>query len=106
LTNYVKFRRGTPTAFNQLLQSGRVEQDTLYFIYDESGTLSAELYLGNKKISGTGDSTTNSLSGLVDVNFSSEINDKSLLVYDAVKGHWINETINDVLKDYALDLEE
>jgi hypothetical protein len=36
----------------------------------------------------------------------SNLNDKDLLVYDAVNGKWINGSIETILQDYALDLEE
>ena len=49
--NYVKFRRGTPGAFEQILNANKAERDTLYFIYEEDES-SAELYLGSKRISG------------------------------------------------------
>ena len=54
LANYVKFRRGTLEAFKNL--GNRIEQDTLYFIYEEDES-TAELYLGSKLISG-GDGTS------------------------------------------------
>ena len=54
MANYVKFRRGTLEAFKNL--GNRIEQDTLYFIYEEDES-TAELYLGSKLISG-GDGTS------------------------------------------------
>jgi hypothetical protein len=36
----------------------------------------------------------------------SDLNDKDLLVYDAVDDKWVNESVETILKDYALDLEE
>lgn len=48
MANYVKFRRGTPEAFKAL--GNKIEQDTLYFIYDENKS-TADLYLGSKLIS-------------------------------------------------------
>ena len=60
LANYVKFRRGTVEAFKAL--GNRVEQDTLYFIYDNDKA-TADLYLGSKLIS----------SGENDINGSSVI---------------------------------
>ena len=44
--SFVKFVRGTPTAYNNLKQKN---PDTLYFIA-ENGAQSGKLYLGNKLI--------------------------------------------------------
>lgn len=49
--NYVKFRRGTPAAFQVLLKENKTELDTLYFIYEEDEAV-GELYLGSKLIAG------------------------------------------------------
>ena len=45
--NYVKFIRGTPTAFAKLTQK---DNDTLYFI-SETNSKKGSLYLGEKLIS-------------------------------------------------------
>ena len=46
--NYVKFIRGTPTAFAKISQKNN---DTLYFI-SETNSKKGSLYLGEKLISG------------------------------------------------------
>ena len=49
--NYVKFRRGTPEAFQLILKNNAAELDTLYFIYEDDKAV-GELYLGSKLIAG------------------------------------------------------
>lgn len=48
MDKYVKFRQGLITEFEKLTV---IEPDTLYFVYDASGT-TAELYLGSRKVLG------------------------------------------------------
>ena len=64
MEHYVKFMRGSMTAFNKIPPKDRNE-DTLYFITDVDNNVS--LYLGNKLIS----------SGEVDIN----LNNFSLYTY-------------------------
>lgn len=65
LPNYVKFQRGSLTAYNRLSQK---DQDTLYFVYESQDASTGSLYLGNKLISNNvGGSGVNSLSELSDV---------------------------------------
>lgn len=86
MANYVKFYRGSETAYNNLLVKN---DDTLYFVYEEDkGT--AKLYLGSKLIAGaatsgeSGGSVTTSLnlSDLKDVLISENLAHDSFLVYD------------------------
>jgi len=49
MANYVKFLRGTPTAYNNLSHK---DPDTLYFIHDPSSSI-GKLYLGDKLIAGS-----------------------------------------------------
>ena len=77
---YVKFLRGTPKAYENLAVK---DSDTLYFI-SEADNLDGILYLGNKRIGGTGDLSIASIDELKDVLISEGLSDKSLLVYDAI----------------------
>lgn len=77
---YVKFLRGTPKAYENLAVK---DSDTLYFI-SEADDLDGILYLGNKRIGGTGDLSIASIDELKDVLISEGLSDKSLLVYDAI----------------------
>lgn len=84
---YVKFVRGTPTAFNNLATK---DSDTLYFISETNAT-SGKLYLGSKLISGSTD-----ISALGDILINS-LGDKDILVYDDTEQAWVNSDINSVI---------
>lgn len=93
-TNYVKFLRGTPTAYKNLLNK---DKDTLYFISEEYAT-SGVLYLGDKMIGGSeGISGSLSLEDLEGILISETIEPDSLLVYDEGQQKWVNKTAADVL---------
>jgi hypothetical protein len=89
---YVKFLRGTPKAYENLAAK---DSDTLYFI-SEADNLDGILYLGNKRIGGTGDLSIASIDELKDVLISEGLSDKSLLVYDAVAEQWVNKSFNEL----------
>lgn len=85
LANYVKFLRGTPTAYNNLAQK---DSDTLYFVAEKDATV-GKLYLGEVLISGS-----TSESGVVD--YLSELKDvdttgavqNSVLGFDVASQKW------------------
>ena len=98
--NYVRFIRGTPTAWANLKVK---DDDCLYFIAEKNSN-AGYLYLGDKLISGSGgggsgvdasilgrierlekkqDLDTNHLKDLQDVTLGTKIADGSSLVYDA-----------------------
>lgn len=93
-TSYVKFVRGTVSAWNQLRAASQIRDDTLYFIYESADATAGSLYLGTKLIGGTSSSGANSLADLTDV-IVSEISNKDILIYNGVS--WINGTIEDVI---------
>lgn len=70
MTNYVKFLRGTPSAFAALETK---DKDTLYFISAIDATV-GKLYLGDILVAGNvtpeGDSIVDSLGELIDVNLA------------------------------------
>ena len=97
MANYVKFRRGSPAAFQAILDAGKAERDTLYFIYEEDESTS-ELYLGSKLIAGGGEvigATT--LAALQDILLNSNLNNDDCLIYDISKKKWVNKPIADIL---------
>lgn len=97
MANYVKFRRGTPTAFQAVLDAGKAELDTLYFIYEEDES-TADLYLGPKLIAGGSDvigATT--LQDLQDVLLNSNFSETDCLVYDINESKWVNKPIANIL---------
>ncbi|MBO7079291.1 MAG: hypothetical protein J6W64_05725 [Bacilli bacterium] len=91
LGSFVKFVRGTPTAYNNLQQKN---PDTLYFIA-ENGAPSGKLYLGNKLIGGSVTGAT-SLSELVDIFLDNNLSVNNILVYEG--NRWINKDIRDVFE--------
>ena len=101
-TSYVKFVRGTVTAWNQLRAASQVYDDTLYFIYESADATTGSLYLGTKLIGGTGSGGANSLADLTDV-IVSEISNKDILIYNG--GSWINGTIEDIINLNTSTLE-
>ena len=101
-TSYVKFVRGTVTAWNQLRAANQIYDDTLYFIYESADATTGSLYLGTKLIGGTSSGGANSLADLTDV-IVSEISNKDILIYNGVS--WINGTIEDVINLNTSTLE-
>ena len=92
--------RGTPKAYEMLLASPqKPDIDTLYFIYEDDAT-NAKLYLGEKLIAG-GNSSTDitefTLGSLDDVELSSELQNRSILVYDSSQKKWIGTTIENAI---------
>ena len=87
---YVKFIRGTPTAFEKLNPKSA---DTLYFI-SETGSSTGKLYLGSKLISG-GEASISEL-GQIIIN---AVKGNDVLVYDAEKGAWVNKAVTDVVSE-------
>ena len=91
--NYVRFTRGTPTAYTNLQDK---DPDTLYFI-SEKDEDTGILYLGTKIIAGgsSGVSVT-SLKDLTDVLIGENIVSNSLLVYDDSSKKWVTKTLAQV----------
>lgn len=100
--SYVKFVRGTVTAWNQLRAASQIRDDTLYFIYESADATAGSLYLGTKLIGGTNSGGANSLADLTDV-IVSEISNKDILIYNGIS--WINGTIEDVINLNTSTLE-
>lgn len=91
MARYVKFMRGTTTAYNKLTEK---DDDTLYFLSDSINE-EGSLYLGNKLISGPcnvpgGGSTVTNLSDLADVMVTNDIDFDALLVYDKHDKVWVS----------------
>lgn len=99
--SYVKFLRGTESAFNKLTTK---DKDTLYFIYNSEDASKGSLWLGNKQIiTGTsGGSTTTELDlgDLKNVLMSEAgVKDKDILSYDAASGKWVNRSIDEIVAE-------
>ena len=82
LNKYVKFVRGSKTAFESL--GTKRDNDTLYFIYGENDS-SGELYLGSRLICG-GISSGGNLSDIV----LNEVKTNQVLIYNEEQKKWVN----------------
>lgn len=82
-TSYVRFYRGSVSAFNNLATKNN---DTLYFITDSDNGKSS-LYLGDKLITGG----ITELSDFEDILLSKALIDNQILVFDGEKEKWINK---------------
>lgn len=87
--NYVKFFRGTPIAFANLVEKNR---DTLYFI-SETDEAKGSLYLGSKLISGN----VSSIADLEDILVDDLISNNQILAYDDKKEKWVNKSALDII---------
>lgn len=89
MAKYVKFMRGTTTAYNNLTEK---DNDTLYFLSDSDHEEGA-LYLGTKLIAGPDAGVqpeTLKLTDLLDVIVSSDVNYESLLMFNPKTKQWEN----------------
>ena len=101
--NYVRFQRGSQAAYQELVNRGNVDSNTLYFIYDNKGSTGV-LYMGDKLISG-GDTvfTSATLDDLSDVIVQGAATN-SFLVKSA-DGNWIAKSLTDVIQLIKESLE-
>ena len=83
--SYVRFLRGTPTAFSKVAKK---DPDTLYFI-SELNADSGDLYLGSKLIAGKDALVKMSLGDLTNVVAGNVNDDGSILVFDENQGKWV-----------------
>ena len=94
-TNYVKFLRGTPSAYASLIQK---DPDTLYFITATDATV-GKLYLGNILVAGnvTADGTNiiDSLGELIDVNLQG-LQSGQVLSYNGTE--WVPMTLPEAVE--------
>lgn len=94
--NYVKFQRGTQAAYDALKAAGSLDNNTLYFIYDDTNNSTGALYMGNRIISG-GDVTiaSASLNDLSDVIVQGAGTNSFLVKDDS--GNWVAKSLADVV---------
>lgn len=94
--NYVKFQRGSQEAYDALKSAGKLDENTLYFIYSTDNSSVGALYMGNRIISG-GDITiaSASLDDLADVVVAGA-GTNSFLV-KGTDGNWIAKSLEDVV---------
>lgn len=99
MAKYVKFMRGTPTAYDNLRIK---EADTLYFI-SETDAVTGKLYIGDKLVNSnlTMQDLQFYLSKLEDVDVSN-VEHGDLLGYNAMAQKWIPVSVkNTILAQYA-----
>lgn len=92
--NYVKFQRGSQSAYESLKNAGKLDENTLYFIYPNEDNSVGALFMGTRAISG-GDiiTTAASLSELADVMVAGA-QTGDFLVKEGDK--WVAKTASDV----------
>lgn len=94
--NYVRFQRGSQAAYDRLIELNTIDNNTLYFIYENNDATTGSLYMGDKLISGGNISTTvSSLDELSDVIVAGAETNSFLIKDD--EGNWVAKTIEDVV---------
>lgn len=93
--DYVKFQRGTPADYSKLATRNRIEDNTLYFIYEDNAAIGS-LYLG-KILIGTVGSGENSVTNLSDLNdvLIEAVGATDILVY-STDGKWKNASLSEI----------
>ena len=106
-THYVKFMRGSISSWETLQQiPGKINDDTLYFIYENAETsTNGKLYLGQKLISGVDGLTENiDINDIGDIDIDGEhLADKQILVYNDTTQQWENKSLSAII-DTAIDV--
>lgn len=97
--HYVKFMRGSPSAWETLLTTPeKISDDTLYFIYEANNQRKGKLYLGQKLIGGDNISGNIDISDIGDVYIdNSTLADKQLLVYNDTYQRWDNVSLSTII---------
>lgn len=95
--NYVRFSRGSPEAYKNLIKKN---SDTLYFIYS-SDSDKGSLYLGDRLISGN----VSNITDLEDLIIT-ELQDKQILQYDIAQSAWVNKSIREAIGIMASATED
>ena len=92
--NYVKFQRGPQSAYESLKALGKLDPNTLYFIYSQDDSNTTSLYMGESLIIG-GNSSSINLNDLKDVIITNA-NENSFLVKNANE-QWVSKSLEDVV---------
>lgn len=95
MANYVRFQRGSQDAYNNLKSAGRLNDYTLYFIYDPDNKTIGSLYMGSRLISG-GDATviSSALKDLTDVVINN--NGENYFLVRNAKNEWVSTSLASV----------
>lgn len=93
--NYVRFQRGSQAAYDKLISSERIDENTLYFIYADKDAEVGTLYMGDKLIGTSGSNIAAlSLNDLTDVIVEGADTNSFLVKND--KGEWVARSASDV----------
>lgn len=97
-TSYIKFLRGSIKSYQAKVDAGAIDENTLYFVYENKDAKTGQLYLGSKLLSGGGsDVSKASISDLKDI-IVNEVGDKQILVYNELLNAWTNTSIYDAIE--------
>jgi hypothetical protein len=104
MLNYVRFQRGTTDAYIALKNAGTLDNNTLYFVYDEGNENTGALYMGTRFISGG-----NSIAGAMNLNDLADVivegaGTNSFLVKDS-DGKWVAKSLADIIDLIAANME-
>lgn len=105
--DFVKFQRGTQSAYNAIKNSNpsRIDENTLYFIYDKSNPNdNGLLYLGSTLIGGMGVSGVTELNNLTDVNISNTLTPGMILQYNNSSQKWEPISIKTAIENSGASL--
>lgn len=91
--NFVKFERGLKSTYTTKANAGRLDNNTLYFVYESAQATQGELYLGSKLIGGTSAAAAQNLGDLLDVNLSGTLAEGMILHYDSLNQEWVPVSI-------------
>lgn len=94
MANYVKFLRGTVTAYNNLANK---DKDTLYFVTEDKDSTTGKLYLGSVELSGSINESgiVGYLSRLKDVDTSGAVQN-NILGFNGTK--WVSMDVNTLVQ--------
>ena len=103
--------RGSTAAWENLkLTPEKINDDTLYFIYESDvNTKEGKLYLGQKLISGVGSSGTGNVNindiGGIDIGNNTPLADWQILVYNDTSGKWENTSLSSVINEKISEIQ-
>lgn len=93
--NYVRFQRGSQAAYDKLISTDRIDDNTLYFIYADKDANTGTLYMGDKLIGTSGvDFSSLSLNDLTDVIVDGA--DTNSFLVKNEDGDWVARSASDV----------
>lgn len=98
--HYVKFYRGSKSAYTRLKEAQKLNNDVLYFVYELDNQDKGQLYLGDRLISGIDEtsSVVISLDDLADVHIGDiPLANYQILIYDEESEAWVNSDLSEII---------